>query len=128
MIPARLDGPAWQGDKPGMTLDDFDFHLPENLIATRPARPRSSARLLLAEGDQTRDLHVRDLADLLGPGDLLVLNDTKVIPARLSGTITTIAVSESRTRIATRQSRSARLTGRRRATERWTNMPISGFG
>ena len=71
-----------------MTLDDFDFHLPENLIATRPARPRSSARLLLAEGDQTRDLHVRDLADLLGPGDLLVLNDTKVIPARLSGTRT----------------------------------------
>ena len=59
MIPARLDGPAWQGDKPGMTLDDFDFHLPENLIATRPARPRSSARLLLAEGDQTRDLPFR---------------------------------------------------------------------
>ncbi|WP_374636943.1 tRNA preQ1(34) S-adenosylmethionine ribosyltransferase-isomerase QueA [Paracoccus sp. (in: a-proteobacteria)] len=69
-----------------MKLDDFDFHLPENLIATRPARPRSSARLLLAEGEATRDLHVRDLADLLGPGDLLVLNDTKVIPARLSGT------------------------------------------
>ena len=69
-----------------MKLDDFDFHLPETLIATRPARPRSSARLLLAEGDATHDLHVRDLADLLGPGDLLVLNDTKVIPARLSGT------------------------------------------
>ncbi|RCW85868.1 tRNA preQ1(34) S-adenosylmethionine ribosyltransferase-isomerase QueA [Paracoccus lutimaris] len=69
-----------------MKLDDFDFHLPETLIATRPARPRSSARLLLAEGDATRDLHVHDLADLLGPGDLLVLNDTKVIPARLSGT------------------------------------------
>ena len=69
-----------------MKLDDFDFHLPETLIATRPARPRSSARLLLADGDATRDLHVHDLADLLGPGDLLVLNDTKVIPARLSGT------------------------------------------
>ena len=71
-----------------MKLDDFDFDLPEALIATRPARPRSSARLLLAEGAATRDLHVRDLADLLGPGDLFVLNDTKVIPARLSGTRT----------------------------------------
>ncbi|WP_313351994.1 S-adenosylmethionine:tRNA ribosyltransferase-isomerase, partial [Paracoccus sp. (in: a-proteobacteria)] len=69
-----------------MKLDDFDFHLPETLIATRPARPRSSARLLLAQGDSIRDLHVRDLTDLLGPGDLLVLNDTKVIPARLNGT------------------------------------------
>ena len=71
-----------------MKLDDFDFHLPEGLIATRPARPRTSAKLLLAEGDTIRDLHVRDLTDLLGPGDLLVLNDTKVIPARLSGTRT----------------------------------------
>ncbi|WP_347267528.1 tRNA preQ1(34) S-adenosylmethionine ribosyltransferase-isomerase QueA [Paracoccus sp. (in: a-proteobacteria)] len=69
-----------------MRLDDFDFHLPEGLIATRPARPRSSARLLLARGDEIRDLQVRDLTDLLGPGDLLVLNDTRVIPARLSGT------------------------------------------
>jgi len=69
-----------------MKLDDFDFHLPEGLIATRPARPRSSARLLVAEGDAMRDLHVRDLTELLGPGDLLVLNDTRVIPARLSGT------------------------------------------
>ncbi|MFC3571126.1 tRNA preQ1(34) S-adenosylmethionine ribosyltransferase-isomerase QueA [Paracoccus sp. TOH] len=71
-----------------MKLDDFDFHLPETLIATRPARPRSSARLLLAQGDSLRDLHVRDLTDLLEPGDLLVLNDTKVIPARLTGTRT----------------------------------------
>ena len=71
-----------------MKLDDFDFHLPETLIATRPARPRSSARLLLAQGDAIRDLHVTDLIDLLGPGDLLVLNDTRVIPARLTGTRT----------------------------------------
>ena len=78
--------PHGKDRSPGMKLDDFDFHLPENLIATRPARPRSSARLLLAQGAATRDLHVRDLADLLGPDDLLVLNDTKVIPARLSGT------------------------------------------
>lgn len=71
-----------------MRLDDFDFDLPEALIATRPARPRSSARLLVADGAETHDLHVHDLARLLGPGDLLVLNDTKVIPARLSGTRT----------------------------------------
>ncbi|MFV0410547.1 MAG: tRNA preQ1(34) S-adenosylmethionine ribosyltransferase-isomerase QueA [Paracoccus sp. (in: a-proteobacteria)] len=68
-----------------MQLSDFDFHLPEGLIATRPARPRSSARLLLAEGADMADRHVHDLPEILGPGDLLVLNDTKVIPARLSG-------------------------------------------
>lgn len=69
-----------------MKLSDFDFDLPEGLIATRPVRPRSAARLLLAEGDGMRDLHVRDLVDLLGPGDRLVLNNTRVIPARLQGT------------------------------------------
>lgn len=71
-----------------MKLSDFDFDLPEALIATRPARPRTSARLLLAEGDDIRDLHVRDLVDLFRPGDLLVLNNTRVIPARLFGTRT----------------------------------------
>lgn len=69
-----------------MKLSDFDFHLPEDLIATRPARPRTSARLLLAEGDGIRDLHVRDLVDVFRPGDRLILNNTKVIPARLHGT------------------------------------------
>ncbi len=71
-----------------MKLDDFDFDLPERLIATRPARPRSSARLLLAEGDGIADRHVFDLPDILRPGDRLVLNDTRVIPARLFGTRT----------------------------------------
>jgi S-adenosylmethionine:tRNA ribosyltransferase-isomerase len=69
-----------------MKLADFDFVLPEALIATRPARPRSAARLLLATGDAIRDLHVRDLVDLFRPGDRLVLNNTRVIPARLFGT------------------------------------------
>lgn len=69
-----------------MQLSDFDFHLPEALIATRPAKPRSAARLLLAEGETIRDLHVFDLVDIFQPGDLLVLNNTKVIPARLFGT------------------------------------------
>ncbi|MBY6160929.1 tRNA preQ1(34) S-adenosylmethionine ribosyltransferase-isomerase QueA [Mameliella alba] len=68
-----------------MKLSDFDFDLPEGLIATRPARPRSSARLLVAEGDLITDATVIDLPDWLRPGDRLVLNDTRVIPARLQG-------------------------------------------
>ncbi|MDU8929153.1 tRNA preQ1(34) S-adenosylmethionine ribosyltransferase-isomerase QueA [Alisedimentitalea sp. MJ-SS2] len=68
-----------------MKLSDFDFDLPERLIATRPANPRSSARLLVSDGDRITDAHVGDLIDWLRPGDRLVLNDTKVIPARLSG-------------------------------------------
>lgn len=68
-----------------MKLSDFDFDLPEALIATRPANPRSSARLLVAEGDAITDSTVSDLTNWLRPGDRLVLNDTRVIPARLSG-------------------------------------------
>ncbi|NUB43093.1 tRNA preQ1(34) S-adenosylmethionine ribosyltransferase-isomerase QueA [Fertoebacter nigrum] len=68
-----------------MNLSDFDFHLPEALIATRPARPRTSARLLLVEGDRMTDRRVADLVDIFRPGDRLVLNNTRVIPARLSG-------------------------------------------
>ncbi|RVT85164.1 tRNA preQ1(34) S-adenosylmethionine ribosyltransferase-isomerase QueA [Rhodobacteraceae bacterium CCMM004] len=71
-----------------MKLSDFDFDLPERLIATRPARPRSSARMLVAAGDRIVDARAIDLPDWLAPGDRLVLNDTKVIPARLSGTRT----------------------------------------
>lgn len=69
-----------------MKLSAFDFDLPEHLIATRPARPRTSAKLLVAEGAQTRDRTVADLGQVLRAGDRLVLNDTKVIPARLFGT------------------------------------------
>ncbi len=69
-----------------MQLSDFDFHLPEALIATRPAKPRSAARLLLAEGDRISDRQVSDLVQIFQPGDLLVLNNTRVIPARLFGT------------------------------------------
>jgi S-adenosylmethionine:tRNA ribosyltransferase-isomerase len=68
-----------------MKLSDFDFDLPDSLIAVRPAQPRSSARLLVAEGDAIHDRHVYDLVDWLRAGDRLVLNDTRVIPARLSG-------------------------------------------
>ncbi len=68
-----------------MTLDDFDFDLPEALIATRPAHPRPSARLLLAEGARIRDGQVYDLEHILRAGDMLVLNNTRVIPAQLAG-------------------------------------------
>ena len=68
-----------------MKLSDFDFDLPEELIATRPARPRSASRMLVAGADQLHDAHARDLPQFLRPGDRLVLNDTRVIPARLSG-------------------------------------------
>lgn len=69
-----------------MKLSDFDFDLPETLIATRPARPRPSARLLLADGDRISDRRVSDLLEILRPGDRLVLNNTRVLPARLFGT------------------------------------------
>lgn len=69
-----------------MKLSDFDFDLPEHLIATRPARPRTAARLLLASGrDALEDRNVVDLPEILRPGDRLILNNTRVIPARLIG-------------------------------------------
>jgi S-adenosylmethionine:tRNA ribosyltransferase-isomerase len=69
-----------------MKVNLFDFDLPEDRIALRPAEPRDAARLLVVEpGKPFSDRIVRDLPDLLGPGDALVLNDTKVIPAQLFG-------------------------------------------
>ncbi len=68
-----------------MRFADFDFDLPPHLIATRPAVPRSAARMLVARGDRMSDRNVTDLPALLRPGDRLVLNDTRVLSARLSG-------------------------------------------
>jgi len=68
-----------------MRVDLFDFDLPAERIALRPARPRDSARLLLVEGESISDRAVRDLPALLRPGDVLVFNDTRVIPAQLEG-------------------------------------------
>ena len=68
-----------------MKLSDFDFDLPEDLIATRPMTPRSAAKLLFAEGNAFHDKTVGDLLDLFQAGDRLVLNNTRVIPARLNG-------------------------------------------
>jgi S-adenosylmethionine:tRNA ribosyltransferase-isomerase len=68
-----------------MRVDLFDFELPPERIALRPARPRDSARLLLVDGSDITDHQVRELPQLLGAGDVLVFNDTKVIPAQLEG-------------------------------------------
>src|SRR5437016_14462624 len=69
-----------------MQLADFGFDLPRDLIADRPAEPRDSARLLvIPAAGELSDRHIADLPELLRPGDLLVFNDTKVIPARLVG-------------------------------------------
>lgn len=68
-----------------MRVDDFDFDLPPERIALRPARPRDAARMLCVLGDEMRDASVRDLPALLNPGDCLVFNDTRVIPAQLEG-------------------------------------------
>jgi S-adenosylmethionine:tRNA ribosyltransferase-isomerase len=68
-----------------MNVDLFDFDLPQRFIADRPASPRDSARLLDLTGEAVADRIVRDLPELLQPGDLLIGNNTKVIPARLDG-------------------------------------------
>ncbi|MTH97220.1 tRNA preQ1(34) S-adenosylmethionine ribosyltransferase-isomerase QueA [Roseibium sp. RKSG952] len=74
-----------------MRVDLFDFDLPNDRIALRPARPRDSARMLVVRPEGTPELEdrgVSDLPDLLQPGDALVFNDTRVIPAQLEGTRT----------------------------------------
>ena len=74
-----------------MKLSDFDFHLPAEAIAQHPVEPRDAARMLVV-GDTLADRSVRDLPALLAPGDLLVCNDTKVIPVRLAGRRGEVAV------------------------------------
>lgn len=70
-----------------MKVDLFDFDLPQELIALRPVRPRDAARMLVVRGGDApfEDCGVRDLPRLLAPGDVLVFNDTRVIPAQLEG-------------------------------------------
>jgi S-adenosylmethionine:tRNA ribosyltransferase-isomerase len=71
-----------------MRVDDFDFDLPDDRIALRPAEPRDSARLLTVrpgDAEPLGDRHVGDLPDLLRDGDCLVFNDTRVLPAQLHG-------------------------------------------
>jgi S-adenosylmethionine:tRNA ribosyltransferase-isomerase len=68
-----------------MRVDDFDFELPRQLIAERPVSPRDASHLLHVGAGRLDDLTVRDLPGLLHPGDVMVFNDTRVIPARLFG-------------------------------------------
>ena len=68
-----------------MRVDAFDFDLPAENIALRPARPRDSAKLLHVDGGDMSDRIVHELPQLLRAGDCLVFNDTRVIPAQLEG-------------------------------------------
>jgi len=68
-----------------MRVDLFDFDLPNERIALRPVRPRDAARMLLVEGEGISDRQVLDLPSILRRGDVLVFNDTRVIPAQLEG-------------------------------------------
>lgn len=68
-----------------LTLDDFDYALPPELIAQAPLPNRADSRLLVLDGDDLSDRSFSDLPELLNPGDLLVFNDTRVIHARLHG-------------------------------------------
>ena len=68
-----------------MRTADFDYTLPPERIALEPVAPRDGARLLVLPAEGLADAHVRDLPDLLEPGDVLVVNDTKVRPARIFG-------------------------------------------
>ena len=68
-----------------LLLSDYDYHLPDDLIARYPLNERTSSRLLHVSKNSCQDLQFTDLPNLLKSGDLLVLNDTKVIKARLHG-------------------------------------------
>jgi len=83
-----------------MRVDLFDFELPEASIALRPAEPRDAARLLVVDpAAGLADAAIRDLPDLLRPGDALVFNDTRVIPARLHGVRTRPGAPGQRTEV-----------------------------
>ncbi len=75
------------GENNSLRTDDFDFHLPPEFIAQTPAKPRDAARLLVLRRGKRRiaHRHVTDLVSYLRSGDVLVLNDTRVLPARLQG-------------------------------------------
>ncbi|MCP5381964.1 MAG: tRNA preQ1(34) S-adenosylmethionine ribosyltransferase-isomerase QueA [Kordiimonadaceae bacterium] len=68
-----------------MKVEQFDFELPKELIALRPAATRDGARLLVVKGEELSDRSVTDLTDYINTGDLMIFNDTRVIPARLTG-------------------------------------------
>ena len=83
----------------GLRVDDFDFELPAELIAQQPSAERGQSRMLVMERatGAVRDAHFADLPALLKPGDLLVLNDSRVIPARLYARRTTVREKQAPT-------------------------------
>ena len=83
---AQRGSMAGQAMPTDLRLPDFDFELPGRLIAQHPLADRASSRLLHLSGDTPADLRFADLPALIGPGDVVLLNDTRVIKARLFGT------------------------------------------
>ena len=70
-----------------MNIDQFDFNLPEDLIAQQPVNPRHNSKLLSCIHSELGDFHFYDLPNLLSPGDVIVVNDTKVLKAKLIGLV-----------------------------------------
>jgi len=70
-----------------MNIDQFDFNLPEDLIAQQPVNPRHNSKLLSCINSELGDFHFYDLPNLLNPGDVIVVNDTKVLKAKLIGLV-----------------------------------------
>ncbi|MFQ5885410.1 MAG: S-adenosylmethionine:tRNA ribosyltransferase-isomerase, partial [Thermoplasmata archaeon] len=68
-----------------MRLSEFDFHLPKELIAQSPAKPRDASRLMVLKNNETIDRSFSDLVEYVEDGDVLVINDSRVIPARIHG-------------------------------------------
>lgn len=83
--PFPADAAALPADSPDLRLESYDYHLPAAQIAQNPAVPRDSSRLLVIEADSHQHRQFCDLDELLRPGDLLVMNNTRVMPARLHG-------------------------------------------
>src|SRR3989475_696988 len=84
LVAARLRV-HYNGAAMNLSIDDFEYELPSRLIAQHPSQARSASRLLRVGAGTIADHHFSELPDMLAPGDLLVLNDTKVIKARLFG-------------------------------------------
>ena len=84
-IPASSSPASSVSEAITLHLSDFDYQLPQDLIAQHPLPQRSASRLLRVAGQELQDGHIGDLVDWLRPGDLLVMNDTRVLHARLYG-------------------------------------------
>ena len=102
----------------------YDYNLPKELIAQDPAEPRDSSRLMVVhkKDGATEDRIFRDITEYLNPGDLLVLNDTRVLPARVEG-VKKNAASTARTSRYSFSIRAARRTNGRRSSAPGANCP-----